>query len=1030
MEWVSTRMGGGSIASESIVFTTDSKYFFSPSGSAIKMFSVTTGEQTRILKGHTDKVSHVLINPENPLQLYSFGYDRTLRLWDYNDAILLATHNLPFSAFLFAADPKNSSHIFFVAERHRVPHTYMKDKKRPQKNMIFSFNLRTQEIKFLASLDKIKQIVATPLSEFLVTMHKNAITVIDLTTKGDDDAPKMHTFTHSMELHVMAVHPKEQFIAAGDDRGEIVFYHCFEKSKSGDDTSRISSNPVTSKQHWHAHAVSALTFDAEGTHLYSGGSEMVLVIWQLSTGRRDFMPRLGAPICGITVSPDQTLMALRLDDNCVKIINSRSRELEVLVEGALFRLPVRTGLVADPKNNSIAFGSTDGRMQFFSVTEDRSLGRLQVAPRNPVKEFEDKRIPENQVDFIAFSKNGDWMATVDRRPGAPSSALKFWAASQTSASASRGNGQPNYELNTQVMNAHTAKISALAYHPTMDMCATTSPDGKFKIWVLVEREEQQDPKSATTPLPSPMAPSESVRLSDMGWACRSVGFYRDLDATAVAFSPDGSVLAVAYQHIVTLWNPYTNTLLSTLAYAPPYEKIRRLNFLSSGSDLVACTDFNIYVWDLLTASVRWSHYASVTSVAVDPYSHRFAVVAALPSKPSQMVILLWTNAESPKPSMAWRSSHRINALVFQPISGAVAAPSGRPRSSKSRSFASHLVYLNAFDEFFVMEQLTAEQKEAINRKQKRSERVAIQALLEAQQRELNAKTLSEGPSVFKQIYGDPDTLLEMDVDEQPARAIPKIKSSKPKKIASTSGDPVTRKMVERFLAQLDAPSHALPPPSALFAQFTEALATSSSSGVVAENAEADSASKKAKTSAPSVLTDAVVPEPSTTNGEIFNEAKLLEKEAASGNTFNFMKEIFSFARTADLPSRNLPDSVAQVAVPEALLKRLNSISLSDAVLPENTSEAPQKASSTPNKGSSSVKPETPKQQNSLSTPKQKAETPSSKAVEAPTSSKKAPVEKSNPNTPAKAAAVPTAPASSDKKRTKRKRSLSGGADDE
>lgn len=124
-------------------------------------------------------------------------------------------------------------------------------------------------------MNKIKQILAAPLSDFLVTMHKNTITVIDFTAKSVDSTPKMHEFTHSLELHVIAIHPKEQFIAAGDDRGEIVFYHCFEKAKNGsDDASRISSSPVTSKQHWHAHAVTALSFDAEGTHLYSGGSEV------------------------------------------------------------------------------------------------------------------------------------------------------------------------------------------------------------------------------------------------------------------------------------------------------------------------------------------------------------------------------------------------------------------------------------------------------------------------------------------------------------------------------------------------------------------------------------------------------------------------------------------------------------------------------------------------------------------------------------------------------------------------------------
>jgi WD40 repeat protein len=746
---------------------------------------------------------------------------------------------------------------------------------------------------------------------------------------------------------------------------------------------------------------------------------MVLVVWQLATGSRDFLPRLGAPIEDIVISPDQTLMALTLADNCVKIVNTRSRELEVLVEGPVFRNPVRTGLVQNPQNQGIAFGSTDGRLQFFSVGDDRSLGRLQVAPRNPVSVLNEQKVPESQVDFLTFSRNGDWLATVDRRSGAPTSALKFWAVSQ-SASTSRDN-QPSYELNTQVMNAHSEKITSLAYHPTLDMCVTTAGDGKFKIWVVVEREEQQQQaqQGSATPLPAP--PSDATRLADMCWACRSVGFYRDLEATAAAFSPDGSVLAVAYQHIITLWNPYNNTLLSTLTYPPPYEKIRRLAFLSSGSDLVAYSDFNLYAWDLLTSAVRWSQHMSVSTLTVDPLSPtRFAVVASPPNRQKLATVVEWESVDSPKPTMVWRSSHLIKAIMFQRI----ASPTpGAPKNKVGRKKAglrSHLVYLNAFDEFFALEQVTSEQKEALSRKQKRTETVMIQTILEAQQRELNAKTLTEGPSVFKQIYGDPDTVLEMmdvDSDQQPSAVVmPKIKAKQKKMALSTSGDPATRKMVERFLAQLDAPSHALPPPSALFAQFAEALATKSD-----PDADTESAAKKPKTTAAAAsASSAPSSEPIAPTGEMFNESRLLEKEASSG--MFFMKEVFSLARSAEGPKRKLPESVAEVAVPESLLVRLGSVTLSDVVLPED-----HPAVAAPKSGADGVK--TPSKKND----KQAAN------VQTPTTKRKL----SDPSTPAASPKAPApttpsqvktpkqqAPPSTDKKRTKRKRQSTGDDDDD
>jgi hypothetical protein len=48
------------------------------------------------------------------------------------------------------------------------------------------------------------------------------------------------------------------------------------------------------------------------------------------------------------------------------------------------------------------------------------------------------------------------------------------------------------------------------------------------------------------------------------WRCRAVGFYRDEVPRACAFSGDGSLLAVGYDAIVTLWEPETNTLVCFL----------------------------------------------------------------------------------------------------------------------------------------------------------------------------------------------------------------------------------------------------------------------------------------------------------------------------------------------------------------------------------------------------------------------------------------------------------------------------------
>ena len=58
--------------------------------------------------------------------------------------------------------------------------------------------------------------------------------------------------------------------------------------------------------HWHAHRVRSLAFSADGTTLLSGGDEAVLVMWQLGTRNRSFLPRLGGSILAIASSSLET----------------------------------------------------------------------------------------------------------------------------------------------------------------------------------------------------------------------------------------------------------------------------------------------------------------------------------------------------------------------------------------------------------------------------------------------------------------------------------------------------------------------------------------------------------------------------------------------------------------------------------------------------------------------------------------------------------------------------------------------------
>jgi NET1-associated nuclear protein 1 (U3 small nucleolar RNA-associated protein 17) len=708
--------GGGKIATFPIVFTNDSKYFFCACGNLVKMFSVTTGEQTRVLQGHEAGVVGIAIHPQNPLLLYSFGRDRKIILWEYNDALILHRYKLPFAVEHFAFAPNRSNIVYLAAFGSRVKNgatlpsydiyefsldsNYDSEEgdgavstKHGSKNA--KSQIRQPKMLLQMKARARSSFLATPDGEYLIVQSKRHWKIFHLATG------KTKKFNHRNNISCIAIHPKQHFVATGDDIGEIIFWYVFGnvdstddstaklsrngtkrtihtlKHKDGDEdeaiyqSSKIRDDPVTTTVHWHAHRVGAITFDSSGAHMYSGGQEMVLVIWQLESGKKDWLPRLSAPILGMSHTPDETLLAIRCSDNTIKLINSRSRLLQVSVEGINLATPyldlsmlsgapdtvhavlrqhrraqrLMTGLVVEPRTNSFVFNATEGQLQFYNPQEDKNILKVQVGPKNPVKTFQDKHVAESTVTHVAFAANGDWMVTVDSRDDQQlgQSSLRFWYWDKPTQ---------QYELNTQYNLSKSEKIRSIAYHPKKDQCVCVSADGKFKIWSVKQNtSEQEDLENSSTTSSTGGKSQNKSSSSSQGkksshpaprveilegsakyrWSVEAAASYRSLEPRASCFSSDGSLLAIAYQHIITLWNPNSNTLLSTLTYPPDHEPITKLSFLAESHYLVSCTKRRLFVWDLLTCQLKWSHVVNVDILTADSKSSKFAIFSPIAS---------------------------------------------------------------------------------------------------------------------------------------------------------------------------------------------------------------------------------------------------------------------------------------------------------------------------------------------------------------------------------------------------------------
>lgn len=120
-----------------------------------------------------------------------------------------------------------------------------------------------------------------------------------------DLSARFTKFVSPDQITCLAFHPSEEIFATGDAIGVIRLWYCLDPKRMPwtKDPGNTDRKTPTTTLHWHAHAVSSVAFAPNGAYLLSGGEESVLVVWQLESGHREYLPRLGAPIQSVSVVP-------------------------------------------------------------------------------------------------------------------------------------------------------------------------------------------------------------------------------------------------------------------------------------------------------------------------------------------------------------------------------------------------------------------------------------------------------------------------------------------------------------------------------------------------------------------------------------------------------------------------------------------------------------------------------------------------------------------------------------------------------
>jgi NET1-associated nuclear protein 1 (U3 small nucleolar RNA-associated protein 17) len=320
-------------------------------------------------------------------------------------------------------------------------------------------------------------------------------------------------------------------------------------------------------------------------------------MWQLDTGKKDYLPHLSATIENIVVSARGSAYVLHLDDNSVMVLSTAEMKPTAYVSGVQSLLAPqpfskddlvrRVGFNYSNRifKTPVAVNPCDPSKIILSVGNGQQVSHTASGPATPLMQTVDlstiqgvskqaltrvvstdvnttasgQNLTEPRVTHMTFSQDGRWLTTIDewQPPARDASSLevntsskrevylKFWSVSAEDQS---------LDLVSRINAPHQAgqseSVMDLAADPTASRFATVGMDGMVRVWQPAVRQRDGIPiKSRKGRQLQAWSCSQAIGIQQRGsTSAADVSVHANSKATgAVAFSEDGSILVCAYE---------------------------------------------------------------------------------------------------------------------------------------------------------------------------------------------------------------------------------------------------------------------------------------------------------------------------------------------------------------------------------------------------------------------------------------------------------------------------------------------------
>ncbi|KAL5339258.1 WD40-repeat-containing domain protein [Aspergillus crustosus] len=670
--------------------TPDEQYLFLSLETVIHVYSTATSRLFRILEiTPSDRIIGFRLCPFDQKRLYVFTLSGLVSEWDWYSSKQLAhwnTSHRTISAELVLENSVNDSegaHNVFFALRERkdgkrdLAITHL-DNERSESTIILDTSTMIESFRVIAGGQAI--IACGGMRIFLGSScsrdskgPKYAWREVKLSTSITCvDTYQSKPFNQNQRRIAEINELPEIGLALGGADGSIMVYHDafgFLGSKRGRDEDR---KLASRRLHWHRDPVKAIRWSRDGNYVISGGHESVMVLWQLDTGRKEFLPHLSSPICNIVVSATGNSYAVKLADNRVVVLSARELQPLATITGLQLcarhikaanqptikslhpsravaatlhpRYPDQL-LITVPAchqlNRERATSTSAPILQIYDIRSNTHISRQALARTNVTTLNigpDGTQILTPDIIHLGVSEDGRWMATVDSwspypedtevlKPGTDVRLehveiyLKFWRWNESTSL---------WELVTRIDSPHlSAKCSApilnLASRPNSHEFVTIGSDALLRFWRPVIRQ-RQGLKKAAEQVPETWRCRSSVDLRGYLESCNAKSTH--LHSASTCFSEDGSVLAACIQS--TSKNPGLTILIDVRSCSVKYSKIGLFSgdIISTaflGRHLLIATRLSVFIWDTVNDTVRM---ASSEVQAFSEYSTHLLAVNA------------------------------------------------------------------------------------------------------------------------------------------------------------------------------------------------------------------------------------------------------------------------------------------------------------------------------------------------------------------------------------------------------------------